>query len=57
MLLHSPFSNQSLSEEFVNLWEEANDAAMAYINDPQATDYIDFLKDMKATWRHNAAFS
>jgi hypothetical protein len=57
LLLHCPSSALSSADKFMGLWEEANDAAMAYIDDARAALYIEFLKNMKASWRRNPAFN
>lgn len=57
LLFYSPPTTRSIAERFMGLWEEANEAAMIYIDDAQAFLYIDFLKNMKARWPHNRAFN
>jgi len=52
LLMHTPV-NSIASLAFEHLWEEANEAAVAFIDEMLAERYIDFLKTMKSCWRFN----
>lgn len=56
-LLHRRVAFRADAVTFESLWEEANDAAMAYIAERRAEPYISFLKSMKSAWPFNPAFS
>lgn len=52
VLLARPLSRQEAALLFQELWDEANEAAVACATERAALIYVELLKDMDKRWRH-----